>query len=120
MDQWDEIVRTALFPDRIFEEKRPDKIIEKWGADLPKHRERLLQATQDLIQRLLDDLLPDQAVWTTVLLATDPEVLAVYYERLQDAGKRLREEVHLNDYYEKPEMTWRDLVRMLLLRQTFH
>ena len=53
LDQWSEIVQTSLFPKRIYEEKRPDKIIEKWGEDLPKHRERLRQETDALIARLL-------------------------------------------------------------------
>jgi len=117
LEQLSEIVRTSLFPDRIFDEKRPDKIIKKWGDDLPKHRERLLPATQALIGQILE-LREDHEV-RTLLSTTDPEILAVYYERLQDAGRRLRIEVHLNDYYEKPEITWRDLAVVLLLRETF-
>lgn len=119
LDQWSEIVQTSLFPKRIYEEKRPDKIIEKWGEDLPKHRERLRQETDALIARLLSVQRDEDIV--DILFAAPPELVAVFYHRLQKAEKQLWVMVHLNAGARwKKGATWRELMMKYLLRGTFH
>ena len=118
LEQWSKIVELSLFPEQIFKQKRPDQILEQWGDDLSRQRSRLRKQTDHLIQKILS-LRSDEDV-VPILLETDRELVAAYYDRLKSAGKRLRVEVHLNDAYEKPgELTWRDLTMMLLLRRTF-
>jgi hypothetical protein len=119
LDQWSETVQTSLLPERIVKEKRPDKILEDWGADLPNHRERLRQDTDALIEKLLAVRRDEDVV--DILFAAPPELVAVFYHRLQTAGKQLRVDVHLSDFFLKPGgTTWRDLVKTyLLLRGTF-
>ena len=119
LEQWEKVVELSLFPEQIFKQSRPDQVLEQWGEDLHRHRSRLRIQTDLLIQEILS-LHTDEDV-VPILLKTDRELVAAYYDRLKSVGRRLRAQVHLNDAYENPGgMTWRDLAMMLLLRETFH
>jgi len=119
LNQWEDLVQRSILPERIVEEKRPDIILEGWGDDLPAHRERLRDEVDILVRRIMasrtdDDIGP-------LLSGTDPEIVAILYDRVKNAGKELRVAVHLRagDRWKKA-VTWRDIVKELLLRGTFH
>lgn len=119
LNQWEDLVRRSILPERILEEKRPDIILKRWGDDLPAHRERLRDEVDILVRRIMasrtdDDIGP-------LLSETDPEIVAILYDRVKNAGKELRVTVHLRaGDRRKKGSTWRDLVKALLLRGTFH
>ena len=59
----------------------------------------------------------DDEIWP-LLSGTDPEIVAIFYDRVMNAGKELRVRVHLKAF--RKGATWRDLVKAMLLGGTFH
>lgn len=116
LDQWADIVRSSLLPDWLLEAIRPEKIISRWADELPKHRERLRPAVDDLVIRILNSR-SDQD--TNGILSTTPlHLLAIYCDRVTRASVRLGEAVrlepeHLFAHYK----TWKDLAKDLLLEK---
>jgi len=101
------------------EEKRPDIILERWGDDLPAHRERLRNKVDLLIKRIMAS--HTDADIGPLLSGTAPEIVAILYDRVKNVGKELRVMAHLKagDPWKKGA-TWRELMMTYLLRGTFH
>lgn len=114
LDQWNDIVGSSLFPDRIIKERRPGEILSQWAGDLPKHQERLRHEADALVTRILN-IQSDPDI-DEMLLATPLDLLAIYYDRVTRAGELLKAAVHLKpEYIGNRYLTWRDLARDLLL-----
>ena len=117
LDQWEDLVQRSLLPLDIREQKRPDIILEQWAGDLPAHRERLRSEVDILVRRIMAARTDGEI--GPLLLRTDPEIVAIFYDRVMNAGKELRVRVHLKPSWEEGT-PWRDLVKEFLLRGIFH
>ena len=119
LDQWEDLVQRSILPERMLEEKRPDIILEQWGVDLPVQRERLRAEADILVRRIMAARTDDEI--GPLLSGTDPAIVAILYDRVKNAGKELRVLAHLKAGEQwKDGLTWREMVKTLLLRGTFH
>ena len=103
LEQWADIVMKSIAPPTVLKIKGPHLVLNLLADNLPAHRERLKIEIDTLVEQVL--VAQSDQDLETLLLKTDPEIFALYWDRIVDAGKRLRAMVHLNERFENPEST---------------
>jgi len=111
---WRTGVEELLFPGSLVKELNPSKILEDWGERVIQKRIIHRAAVNDLIEKIVDfDVL--ESIWS-ILLQAPPDIMALYYDRVEAATHALDYAKDKKEYFEIPE-SWETVVRGLLLQK---
>ena len=115
LETWKVGVNVLLFPDDIASELRPDVLLEKWSDIMPSTREQRRDEVDFFVAQVLDADTPE-GLWT-LLRKTDPELVALYVDRLEAATFALMQ-IAQEDFGEVcvPE-SWYELTKRLLYQK---
>jgi len=115
LETWKVGVNALLFPDDIGRELRPDVLLEKWSDIMPSIRERRRDEVDFFVAQVLDADTPE-GLWT-LLRKTDPELVALYVDRLEAATFVLIQLVKEGFEEVCVPASWHELTKRLLYQK---